>query len=140
MSAALLQDNEKCNELEDDRESCLHVLTWTALRLTNHTISNGHSSDFLRASDEEYENEDGVKGGELKMGFLVSRKIPRMVKFDRLPHLDALIRQLTEAFAARYEEPPSADHIQGLEQARAGNVDPSIMRLLPAFDDLAAPN
>ncbi|KIM72265.1 hypothetical protein PILCRDRAFT_82020, partial [Piloderma croceum F 1598] len=37
MSAALLQDNEKCNELEDDRESCLHVLTWTALRFTKHT-------------------------------------------------------------------------------------------------------
>ncbi|KAF8234088.1 hypothetical protein L208DRAFT_1394550, partial [Tricholoma matsutake] len=41
MSAALLQDNDKCNELEDDRESCLHVLTWTALRFTKHTISGG---------------------------------------------------------------------------------------------------
>jgi hypothetical protein len=36
--------------------------------------------------------------------------------------------------AVRYEKPPSDDHIQGLERARAGNVDPSIMRLLPAFD------
>jgi hypothetical protein len=52
------------------------VLTWMALHLTNHTISKGHSSNFLRAFDEEYESEDGVKGGELKMGFLLSRKIP----------------------------------------------------------------
>jgi hypothetical protein len=98
MSAALLQDNEKCNELEDDRESCLHVLTWTALRFTNHTISGGGTSRFLRAFDEEYEDDEGVKGGDLKRGFLATREIPRMVKFDHRPHLDALIRELTEAF------------------------------------------
>ena len=146
MSAALLQDNDKCNELEDDRESCLHVLTWTALRFTNHTISGGGTSRFLRAFDEEYEDEDGVKGGDLKRGFLATREIPRVVKFDRRPQLDALVRELTEAFAVRYEEPPSDDHVQGLERARGGNVDPSIMRLLPAFDyqkrldDIAAPS
>jgi hypothetical protein len=68
------------------------------------------------------------------------------VKFDRRPQLDALIRELTEAFSIRYEEPPSSDHVQGLKRARANNVDPSIMRLLPAFDyqkrlnGLSAPN
>lgn len=62
MSATLLQDNEKCNEPEDDQEPCLHVLTWTVLCFTEHTISNGRLSNFLRAFDEEYENEDGVKG------------------------------------------------------------------------------
>jgi hypothetical protein len=103
MSAALLQDNDKCNELEDDRESCLHVLTWTALRFTKHTISGGGSNRFLRAFDEEYEDEDSVKGGDLKKGFLLGRDIPHTVKFDRRPQLDALIRGLAEAFAARYE-------------------------------------
>jgi hypothetical protein len=146
MSAALLRNIDKCNELEDDRESCLHVLTWTALRFTNHTISGGSTSRFLRAFDEEYEDEEGVKGGDLKRGSLATREIPRVVKFDGRPQLDALIRELTEAFAVHYEEPPSNDHVQGLERARANNVDPSIMRLLPAFnyqkrlDDLAAPN
>jgi len=134
MSAALLRNNKKYNELEDDRESCLHVLTWTALRFTNHTISGGGTSRFLRAFDEEYEDEEGVRGGDLKRGFLATREIPRLVKFDHRPHLDKLIRELTEAFAVRYEEPPSNDHVQGLERARANNVDPSIMRLLPAFD------
>jgi hypothetical protein len=146
MSVALLQDNDKCNELEDDRESCLHVLTWMALCFTNHTISRGGASRFNRAFDEEYEDGDGVKGGDLKRGFLVTREIPCVVKFDRRPQLDALVRELTEAFAVRYEELPSDDHVQGLERARGGNVDPSIMQLLPAFDyqkrldDIAAPS
>ena len=145
MSVALLRNNKKYNELEDDRESYLHVLTWTALRFTNHTISGGSTSGFLRAFDEEYEDER-VKGGDLKKGFLLGRDIPRAVKFDHRPKLDALIEELTETFAVHYEKPLSDDHIQGLERARAGNVDPFIMRLLPAFDyqkrldDLAAPS
>src|ERR1700733_8189945 len=133
MSAALLRNNDKCNELEDDRESCLHVLTWTALRFTNHTISGSGTTRFLRAFDEEYEDEEGVRGGDLKKGFLLGRDIPRVVKFDHRPELDALIEELTETFAVRYEKLPSNDHVQGLERARANNVDPSIMQLLPAF-------
>jgi len=49
-------------------------------------------------------------------------------------------------FAVRYEKPPLSDHVQSLERARANNVDPSIMQLLPAFnyqkclDDRAAPS
>jgi len=127
MSAALLRNNDKCNELEDDRESCLHVLTWTALRFANHTISGGGTSRFLRAFDEEYEEEEGVKGGDLKRGFLATREIPRVVKFDHLPHLDKLIRELTEAFAVRYEEPPSAKDLQALEDEQIANVPESVM-------------
>jgi hypothetical protein len=146
MSAALLRYNDKCNELEDDRESCLHVLTWTALRFTNHTISGGGTSRFLRAFDEEYEDEEGVKGGDLKKGFLLGRDIPRVVKFDRRPQLDALIEELTETFAVRYEKPPSTKDLQALEDARVANVPESVMINLPALsyrkrlDDLAAPN
>ena len=118
MSAALLQDNDKCNELEDDRESCLHVMTWTALPFTNLTISGGDTSRFLRVFDEEYEDEEGVKGGDLKRGFLATREIPRVVKFDRRPELDALIEELTETFAVRYEKPPSAEQINQLQRLR----------------------
>jgi hypothetical protein len=145
MSAALLQDNEKYNELEDDRESCLHVLTWTALRFTNHTISGGGTSRFLRAFDEEYEDE-GVKGGDLKRGFLATREIPRVVKFDRRPQLDKLIRELTEAFAVRYEEPPSAEQLDVLNQMLSSNVPPSFLHENTAFkyqkhlNDLVAPS
>ena len=69
MSAALLRNNGKYNEPEDDRESCLHVLTWTALRFTKHTCSEGDSNMFLRAFDEEEYEDEGVKGGDLKRGF-----------------------------------------------------------------------
>ena len=115
--SALLQDNDKCNKLEDDRGSCLHVLTWTALRFTKHTISGSSSNKFLRAFDEEYETVDGVKGGDLKKGFLLGRDIPRMVQFDGRPQLDALIGELTKAFSVRYEKPPSVKDLQALDDA-----------------------
>jgi hypothetical protein len=44
--------------------------------------------------------------------------MPRMVKLDGRPQLDALIRELTEAFAVRYEEPPSAEQISQLQRLR----------------------
>src|ERR1700683_3299894 len=124
MSAALLRNNKKYNELEDDQESCLHVLTWTALRFTKHTCSEGDSSMFLRAFGEEYEDQEGVKGGDLKRGFLVTREIPRVVKFDRRPQLDALIEELTETFAIRYEKPPSAKGLQALTYGGAADLPP----------------
>ncbi|KAF8228283.1 hypothetical protein L208DRAFT_1404099, partial [Tricholoma matsutake] len=68
------------------------------------------------------------------------------VKFDRHPQLDALIEELTEAFAVRYEEPPSAKDRQALEDARVANIPDSVMTNLPALsyqkrlDDLAAPS
>src|SRR5882757_2318123 len=146
MSAALLHNNEKPHELVDDRESSLHVLTWTALRFTKHTISGGGSSRLLRAFDEEYEDEDGVKGGDLKKGFLLGRDIPRVVKFDSRPRLDALIEELTEAFAVLYEKPPSAEEVKALEEAQSANLPPSIMAGLTTFkyqkhlNDLATPS
>jgi hypothetical protein len=77
MLAALHRNNKKWKELEDDRESCLHVLTWTALRISKHTCSEGDSSTFPKAFDEGYKTADGIKRGDLKMGFLVSHNIPR---------------------------------------------------------------
>jgi hypothetical protein len=146
MSAALLRNNKQFNEVEDDRESCLHVLAWTALRFTKHTCSEGDSSTFLRVFDEEYVTADGIKGGDLKKDFLLGRDIPRVVKFDRRPHLNKLIEELTEAFAVRYEKPPLIKDLQALEDAWVSNVPESAMSNLPALrywkrlDHLAAPS
>ena len=146
MSAALLQDNDKCNELEDDRESCLHVLTWIALRFTKHTISGSSSNKFLRAFDEEYETVEGVKGGDLKKGFLVCRDIPRLVKFDHRPQLDALIRELTEAFTTCYEEPHPHGDFEALKDMKSNNAPMYYLHSNSAFkyqkclDDLATPS
>jgi hypothetical protein len=73
---------------------------------------------FLRAFDEEYEDEEGVKGGDLKRVFLATHEIPRVVKFDQQPHLDALNKELTQTLAVRYEEPPSAEQINQLQCLR----------------------
>lgn len=146
MSATLLQDNDKCNELEDDRESCLHVLTWTASRFTKYTISGGGSNRFFSAFDEEYEDEDGVKGGDLKKGFLLGCDIPRMVKFDRCPSLDTLIEELTEAFAVRYETSPPHGDFETLKDMQFNNAPPSYLHSNSTFkyqkrlDDLATPS
>ena len=100
MSAVLVHNNKKYNELEDGWESCLHVLTWMALRFTKHTCS------------------EGVKGGDIKRGFLATHEIPCVVRFDHRPHLKTLIKELTQTLAVRYEEPPSAEQINQLQCLR----------------------
>ena len=111
MSAAVLRDKTKINELADDRESCLHVLTWTALCFTKHTIKKGSLKGLLQPFNEAYEDED-LSAGELKISSLLQKKIPLWVKFDDRPHLDALIAELTYAIAVRYEAPPSQSRIK----------------------------
>ena len=115
-----------CNELEDDWESCLHMLTWMALRSTKHMCSEGDLSMFLRAFDEVYKNE-GVKNGDLKRGFLATHEILHVVKFDCHPHLDALIRELTKAFAAHYKELPSDEDFETLKHMKSNNALPSYL-------------
>lgn len=113
-----------------------------------HSISKGHSTDFLKAFDEEYKNEleDSVKGGELKLGFLQSRKIPRLVKFGCRPHLDALIDKLAETFAIRYEKPPTANRLDMLNQMHCSNVPSSFLEENAVFkyqkrlNDLISPS
>ena len=113
-----------------------------------HSISKGHSTDFLKAFDEEYKNEleDSVKGGELKLGFLQSRKIPRLVKFGRRPHLDALIDELTETFAIRYEKLPMANWLDMLKQMHSNSVpsyyleEDAVFRYQKRLNDLISPS
>ena len=57
----------------------------------------------------------------------MTREIPRVVRFDRRPHLDKLIRELTESFATRYEEPPTARDLQALEDALEAHVPESVI-------------
>jgi len=72
--------------------------------------------------------------------------LPRVVKFDPRPQLDALIDELTETFAVRYEKPPSTKDLQALEDARVANVLESVhdqftsLELSEHLDDLAAPS
>jgi hypothetical protein len=69
-----------------------------------------------------------------------------MVKFDRRPHLDKLIRELTEAFASCYEEPPSDEDLETLKDMKSNNAPPSYLYSNAAFkyqkhlNDLVAPS
>ena len=108
MSAGLLRDDDAgVNELADDRESCLYVLTWTALRYTKHTIKNDTLIELLRPFNEVSKVRDFVKGGKFKLVSFLHRDIPVQVRFDGGPHLDKLIADLTSVIAARYEALPS---------------------------------
>ena len=111
MSAAVLRSNTKINELADDRESCLHVLIWTALCFTKHTIKKGSLKGLLQPFNGAYEDGD-LSAGELKISSLLQKKIPLWVKFDDRPHLDTLIAELTYAIAVRYEPPPSQSRVK----------------------------
>ena len=53
---------------------------------------------FIRAFDEQYKYEDGIKGEDLKREFLATREIPRMVEFDHCPQLDALVETFTVCY------------------------------------------
>jgi hypothetical protein len=59
-----------------------------------------------------------VKGGDLKRGFLATREIPHVVKFDHRPQLDALIEELTKMFTICYEKLLSAEQINHLQCLR----------------------
>ena len=73
------------------------------------------------------------------VGIAAARLLPRA-------QLNALIQELTQAFATRYEEPPSARDLQALDDALEAHVPESVVTNLPAFnyrkrlDDLAAPS
>ena len=154
MSAALLGNPKKRNELEDDRESCLHVLTWVALRFTKHTCSEGDTRTLLSSFDEHSQGEKGVTGGQLKKAYLTSSHIPQTVKFDDRPQLDKLITELTVVFSVRYENPPSAVACRGLRDFQAHydvfkplipNLSAIMAKLLASWyqthlDNLKAPN
>jgi hypothetical protein len=101
---------------------------------------------FLRAFDKEYEDEEGVEGGDLKRGFLVTREIPHEVKFDHRPQLDVLIKDLTEASTVRYEKPPSDQDFKTLKDMKSNNAPPSYLYSNATFkyqrhlNDLVAPS
>ena len=79
-------------------------------------------------------------------GFLATREILRVVKFDRCPQLDALIRELTEAFAIHYEEPLSDEDFEMLKYMQSNNALPSYIYSNATFKykkrlyDLMAPS
>ena len=158
MSAALLQNAAKPNELEDDRESCLHVLTWMSLCHTELSSANDAElsssndtelsssmymelddsnvtwRDLLMPFDEAFKVGDGVRGGIHKQVSLTDNKIPRHVKFNDRPHLDALIEELTETFAFRYKKLTKDDFKKFDELEATGLHSEELLAAHPVFN------
>jgi hypothetical protein len=107
MSAMLLMDSKPpIHTLADDLESFLHVLSWVMLRYTPHDLDSETLTDFLiDMFDHSYEGENrSARGGRSKMAYLMSGLVPK--SGFRHPLLPALLKELTETCAVRYEERP----------------------------------
>jgi len=103
MSAALLQNPELRQDLQDDRESAFHVLSWIALRYTKHNKLHELSS-LLDVYDECHDTAAGARGGRGKLAFMDHDC--KTLEFDRRPALTELIRSLARTIAARYDDSP----------------------------------
>jgi hypothetical protein len=109
MSAELLIKRNHFHDIEDDRESALYVLLWTALRYTKHSqlVDDISVPDFLAAFDEARpDGSGGFTGGSLKRSFLRGNG---ELHFDNRPQLDALAGHLCRAIGARYTAKPGPE-------------------------------
>src|SRR5215469_3903147 len=106
ISAALLSNKNQIHGLLDDQESALHLLTWIALRYTNHNLEPDNLKPLMEMFDEAFTSTQGVSGGRLKEHAITSKAITR-VQFTGRPQLDALLLELTELFGPRYQRVPN---------------------------------
>ena len=117
MSSALLKNPELPQDLEDDRESAFHVLSWIALRYTKHNELNGLSR-LLSAYDECYDTAAGPRGGDGKIAFMTQAWT---MTFNERPALTELIASLAETFNVRYAKITA--HEEDVEEVRALLLD-----------------
>jgi len=103
MSAALLQNPELRQDLQDDRESAFHVLSWIALRYTKHNKLHELSS-LLDVYDECHDTAAGARGGRGKLAFMDHDC--KTLEFDRRPALTELVRSLAVTISVRYDDSP----------------------------------
>ncbi|KAF8176471.1 hypothetical protein BJ912DRAFT_1146841 [Pholiota molesta] len=108
MSIHLLREQLHYHDIEDDRESALYVLLWTALRYTKHIdlgdIKGSNTKDLLAAFDEvRPDDNEQNRGGSSKYVFLGSQT---KLRFDGRPQLDDLFSYLRQAFLLRYQTVP----------------------------------
>ena len=103
MSARLISNLEGEHDLQDDLESSIYVLLWTALMFSECSGSDYVESFMAHVIDPQ---PYGRNGGFGKVDFLQTRSYLRQIKFLQRPLLDTLITELAVLFSARYEEEP----------------------------------
>lgn len=127
MSVAVLEENNKCHEIADDRESSLHVLTWTALRCMKYEILNKDKGvkEFFDAFDEARKRDNGsFHGGISKKVLMVTNHMRSWINFEATP-LNGLIEELNGVFAVRYENKPTKQQRDQLQEVLKGPHPPA---------------
>lgn len=139
MSVALLKNPSAEHCIEDDRESALYVLLWTALRHSKHSTPSGttasHSSShpislLQLGFDEAYTTSSGeMRGGHIKAYILLGNRLSNVVQFHQRPQLDALLTALQEVFQFRYQPRPKDKDCQLFEKLKEEGFDENFLKL-----------
>lgn len=105
MSARLVSNLEGLHELQDDLESSIYILLWTALMFSECSEPGvDYIGPFMaHVIDLQPHGENGGLG---KKDFLLTRSYLHHLKFRHRPELDKLINELAQLFSVRYAEKP----------------------------------
>ncbi|GJJ15492.1 hypothetical protein Clacol_009770 [Clathrus columnatus] len=100
-------DPTAVQNLTDDVESFIHVLTWVSFRYAGHNMKEGALNHFLTSVFDDAYYEDGLaKGGRMKMNYLMSHSELTETPFDN-SILKGLLVNITDKIATRYQGTPS---------------------------------
>ncbi|GJJ15772.1 hypothetical protein Clacol_010050 [Clathrus columnatus] len=102
-------DPTTVQDLTDDVESFIHVLTWVSFRYAEHDMKDGALNNFLTSVFDDAYYEDGLaKGGRTKMNYLMSHSELTGTRFGN-PILRALLVEVTKTISFRYRTEPSLE-------------------------------
>ncbi|GJJ09153.1 hypothetical protein Clacol_003375 [Clathrus columnatus] len=114
ISCRLLEDPTAVQDLTDDVESFIHVLTWVSFRYAKHNLSNETVNAYLASIfDRAYYEKDGLaKGGDAKMNYLNYPSQLIGTEFEN-PILKELLISITDTIAVKYRRAPTLRDARG---------------------------
>ncbi|KAI6001390.1 hypothetical protein EDD15DRAFT_2193014 [Pisolithus albus] len=121
MSAALLEKPGHSHVFEDDVESFVHVLGWTALSYLPSPMDRYSRMDLVSyLYDHSWKTSSGEKGGLVKALHLEVGDYPpeEFTLTEPSPILE-LIRDIASPFRARYNDPPTEAQLRRFEDFKA---------------------
>ena len=101
MSARLISNLEGEHDLQDNLESSIYILLWTALMFLECSGSDYVESFMAHVIDPQ---PYGWNGGFGKVDFLQTRSYLCQIKFLQCSLLDMLIMELAVLFSVHYKE------------------------------------
>jgi hypothetical protein len=127
MSAKLIGNLGGRHDLQDDLESSLYVLLWTALMFSE-CSGNTYIAPFMaHVIDPQPHAHNGGLG---KQDFLQTRSYLQHLKFPHRSVLDILIDQLAKLFSVHYEaKPEKSETERALKLQQQSIVDPSFVEI-----------